>query len=222
MTLEELVEMFREEADDITQPYLFSAPRITQLLNDAEREACIRGRLIHESVDPAVCEIAVSAGASVYPLHAALYEIDHIAFRATGDTRRCRLLLKSTEWLDDNVCGWRDAEGPPEYAVQTDKNVRLVPSPTAAGTLLLEGYRLPMAIMASNNDTPEINATHHAYLVHWALHKAFSKPDVDFYDPELATRSEAEFTRYFGPRPDADLRRTTREDEPHHVRSFWV
>lgn len=37
-----------------------------------------------------------------------------------------------------------------------------------------------------------------------------------------AATAEAAFTRYFGPRPDADLRRSTRHDEVQTNKAFWV
>lgn len=222
MNLEVLVKRFREDADDNIEAYLFDTPWIVERLNDAENEACIRARLIHESSNVDVCQIAVVAGTAVYPLHASLYEIDHLAFRESGSIDRCTLKIHSTEWLDDNVSGWRDLEGNPEYAVQTDSRLRLVPKPNAAGTLLLEGYRTPLTAMEADEDEPEINKLHHRHLVQWALFCAFNNPDVDFYDPNRAAIAEKEFEQYFGKRPDSDLRRSVREDEPQHVVAFMV
>lgn len=59
--------------------------------------------------------------------------------------------------------------------------------------------------------------THHPHLVEWALHKAFSVPDAEFFDPNRAQIAEAKFIDYFGERPDSDLRRITREDVPQHM-----
>lgn len=78
----------------------------------------------------------------------------------------------------------------------------------------MEVYRLPIKLLVNDSDKPEIHEAHHAYLVHWALHRAFSKPDSDGFDPQRADTSERAFTDYFGPRPDSDLRRSTRHDEP--------
>jgi hypothetical protein len=222
MTLTDLIERFRQDADDDIQPFLFSTPWVTERLNEAVDEACIRSRLIHESENQNVCLIPVLANQAVYALNAALYEIDHIAFRRSSDARRCKITIQSTGWLDANVSGWRDLEDEPQFAIQTDKRLRLVPKPNIAGELLLEGYRLPLEVLDGDDDVPEINAAHHRYLVHWALYCAFSNPDVDFYDAKRAATAETEFTRYFGPRPDVDLRRSTREDVPQHVVAFFV
>jgi hypothetical protein len=71
--------------------------------------------------------------------------------------------------------------------------------------------------MALDGDEPCILAVHHIHLVQWALYRAFSKPDAEIFDPNRAAQAEAEFSRYFGARPDSDLRSDTREDEPQHI-----
>lgn len=216
MTLSELIIRFRTEANDKAAPYFWTDDEVTAWLNDAVAEAAIRGRLIHESADPDICRISVVEGESRYDLHPSLYELTHIALDGKP------LSLVSAEALDNSVRGWRAEQGDPCYAVQEDKGLRLVPTPTSDGTLALEGYRLPTEAMEEEGDEPEIHGAHHRYLVLWALHKAFSIPDTEVFDPARAGNAEAEFTRHFGIRPDSDLRRITREDVPHAVEAFWV
>lgn len=217
MTLAELIAEFRVATRDLEEPYLFDDEWIAQWLADAEIEACIRARLLHEVDNADVCEIAVSAGAAVYPLHPALYEITHIAFRPDGASRRDPVKLVSTEWLDDNLRDWRDLEGPATFAVQDDTRIRLVPRPSQPGTLLLEGYRLPLAPLTTE---PEIHRAHHRHLVQYALSEAYRQPDTDTIDLDRSALAEREFERYFGRRPDADLRRITRHDVEHHNKAW--
>lgn len=223
MTLADLIRDFRRFADDTVGPdYLFGQQDVIRWLIEAEQEACIRGRLLHESSDPAVCEIDVSAGEAVYPLASVLYELTHLGFVRAGQAERCHVQLVSTEWLDGRRPGWRDRTGAPGFAIQGDTSLRLVPMPDGEGTLKLEGYRLPLRGLTDQPaSTPEIMAAHHRFLVHWALHKAFSIPDAETEDPGRAEVEEATFTRYFGLRPNSDLRRITREDVPHHVEAYW-
>jgi hypothetical protein len=221
MTLKELIERYRIEANDLVEPYFFADSSITSWLNDAETEAAIRGRLLHESASASICSIGVSPGTATYKLHPALYEIDHIAFVRDGAPRREPIRLVSTEELDRVLPRWRDEVGDPEYAIQTDKQIRLVPTPLNAGTIKLEGYRLPMSLMEVGDDEPEINSAHHRHLVQWALHIGFSVPDTETFDSSRSGMAEIEFNRYFGQRPDSDLRRITREDVQHHVTAFW-
>ena len=80
---------------------------------------------------------------------------------------------------------------------------------------------MPLKALENDTDKPELNESHHRHLVHWALHRAFSKPDADGFDPTRAATAEAAFTRYFGQRPDSDLRRATRSDVPQTNKVFW-
>lgn len=223
MKLSDLIKRFRTDANDKAEPHFWTSEEVTAWFNDAENEAALRGRLIHECQDAGVCEIVVTAGQSVYPLHHALYEITHLRFDIPGETCRLPLKLRSPEALDDTLRDWRTAEpGIPQYAVQDDLTLRLVPTPDRAGALVLEGYRLPLTPMVVEaEDEPEIHHAHHVHLVQWVLHRAFSVPDSEAFDAARAAKAEAEFTRYFGIRPDSDLRRITREDAPHHVEAAW-
>ncbi|HEY6612763.1 MAG TPA: hypothetical protein VIZ86_16740 [Pseudomonas sp.] len=217
MTWDELEQEFRIASFDAVEDYLWSSASVLRWLKEAEAEACIRGRLLHEHADSMICELGVGIGESHHLLHPSLYEIDHIAFRLDGDTRRYPIRLVSQEWLDGNVRDWRDMTGRPEYAIQGDTAIRLIPSPDATGLVLLEGYRLP----SGTGVRPEINAAHHRHLIHWALHRAYSVPDDERLDLSRAQAAERAFSGYFGERPDSDLRRMTREDVEHHNKP-WV
>lgn len=217
MTRDDLIKQFRTLAQDTVAPYLFSNEQIGGWLIEAESEAAIRGRMLHESANADVCEISMTVGVTVYPLHPALYEVTHFSLRLDGETRREPIKLVSPEYLDESVPDWRDHTGRPRFAIQTETSVRLVPTPDKAGTLLLEGYRLPLTGLGNTGTSkPEIHLAHHTYLIHWALHKAYSIPDAETFDPNRSVLAERVFTDYFGPRPDSDLRRTTRHDVQHH------
>lgn len=214
MTLSELLRRFRIEANDKAEPYFNEDEDVTAWLNEAVEEACIRGRLVHEMNDPDVCCIAVSQGNSQYSLHEALYEISFLAFDAGRGQCIRPVAIASPEYLDRCFrADWRIQKGWPMYAIQNDRSIQLVPAPDEDGTLILNGYRLPLMAMQNSDDAPvDLFKGHHVHLVQWALHKAFSIPDAEFFDPNRAELAERKFTDYFGERPDSDLRRMTRED----------
>ena len=222
MNLEQLTAQFRVDADDLTEPHFWGAEWIATWLTEAQAEAAIRKRLLYEASNPAVCQIAVAANTATHDLHKSLFELVHLRFQATGATTSSVLTIKAREELDRIRQGWRDETGTPRHAIQDDTRITLVPRPELAGTLHLEGYRVPLKALENDTDKPELNEAHHRHLVHWALHRAFSKPDSETIDPQRAAAAEAEFTRYFGPRPDADLRRSTRHDEVQTNKAFWV
>ena len=222
MNLEQLTAQFRVDADDLTEPHFWDAEWIATWLTEAQAEATIRKRLLYEASNPAVCQIAVLADTATHDLHKSLFELVHLRFQATGATTSSVLTIKAREELDRIRPGWRDETGTPRHAIQDDTRITLVPRPELAGTLHIEGYRVPLKALENDTDKPEIHEAHHRHLVHWALHRAFTKPDSETIDPTRAATAEAAFTRYFGPSPDADLRRSTRHDEVQTNKAFWV
>lgn len=223
MNLEQLIQQFRIDADDLQAPPFWESEWVAAWLTEAQAEAAIRGRLLFEAADPAICEIAVTAGVATYPLHNSLYELEHLRFKATGSTTSDRVHLKTREELDHIRPDWRDrTDSRPRFAIQDDTRITLVDRPSVDGTLFVEGYRVPLKPLVNDSDKPEINEAHHRYLVHWALHRAFSKPDADAHDPARAAVEETKFTAYFGSRPDSDLRRSTRHDEVQTIKAFMV
>lgn len=215
MTLQDLIARFRILAADKAEPHLWSDQEVTMWLNDAQKQACIRGRLLREDDDRSVCAIPLRDGKNTYRLHPKVYEIINARFTRDGGTARYAKLV-SREWLDNERPNWRDDNYPPELVIQDDTTIRIVGSAVVGEVLQLECYRLPMDDMEQLSDEPEIHEAHHEHLVHWVLHKAFSVVDADGFDAQRSALAEAEFTRYFGLMPDADMRRKTREDVIHH------
>ncbi len=216
MNLEELTRRFRTLADDKVLPHLFDSEDIADWLTDAEAQAAVRGRLLLEEANPAVCQVAVLPGVPSYKLHAKLYELVAVRFQSNGATRATPLKLVSREWLDENVRDWREEGQASSYAVQSETGLRIAPVPSEAGVLLIEGYRLPLKALVNDNVKPEIHEASHEQLIHWALHRAFSVVDSETLDLGRAQRSEDAFTRHFGLPVDADMRRSTRTDEVQH------
>lgn len=217
-TVDQLIARFRATTCDVTVPYLFADADVILWLDEAQEQACIRGRLLRVADEPAMCQIQLEPGRAVYPLHSALYELINLAYRADG-SRRLELRLVSPEWLDDRVRDWRDLSGTPQYVIQNDTSLRLAPTPDESGMLLIEGYRLAETL-SDAQQIPEINRAHHVALIDWALYRAYSRPDSDTLDLERAALHERAFTAYFGANPGSDLRRTTREDLDHHNKAY--
>lgn len=236
MNLVELIRRFRVLAhDSVTavgsdgDDLLWSDQDITDWFNDAEIEACVRGRLLREDALPAMCQINLVPGQHTYPLHPKLYEIINLRLRSATDTRSRPIFLKSREWLDENRPDWRDDTNPPRFAVQNETSLRIVGGITAGDVLLLEAYRLPLQDLALPDpqnpsapvhDTPEIHEASHKHLIDWVLHKAFSIPDTEAFDKERSADAEEAFTAHFGLPVTSDFRRSTRSDVEHHTKVY--
>lgn len=222
MDLTALIAQFRLDSDDAVAPYLASDESVTSWLNEAEHEACIRARLIHDVSTVAVCSIAVTAPTSVYATHASIIEITRAAFTPTGGSDEYELYLTDRVEQDRTHPGWRTYVDVPLQAIQTDTTLQLGCIPSTNGTIALEAYRLPLVnIEDSTTESPSINAIHHRHLVQWAVHKHFARPDADIHDPTRSDRALMEFTRVFGLRPDADYRRASQANRPQANKSIW-
>ena len=221
MTLGELIRRFRARAKDAVEPFLFSNEDVTDWLNDAQDQACVRGRLLRDDSTPEVCQIVLTPSQPVYPLHRRLYEIISLRVKdADGKARPMRLV--SREWLDAERCDWRDETRETCFAIQDENSIRIVGAIKAGEVLHIECYRLPLDSMVNGTDEPEIHEAHHDHLIQWALHEAFSIPDAEMFDAQRAEKAEREFGSYFGLMPDADMRRITRHDVTHHNATFLL
>lgn len=216
MKLKDLILLFRHEAKDEKNPYLWSDTAVIAWLNEAQEQACVRGRLLLEDSDVEVCRIELAAGTQSYRLHPSLYEISCIRLLKAAGGQGRELSIKSREWLQAEVNDWRSYADEARWVIQDETKLRVVGAFDTGDELRLEGYRLPLVRMANpDNDEPEIHQASHSQLVNWALHRAFGQPDADRFDPQRAAKAEAEFTAYFGPLPDSGLRRETRKDTQH-------
>lgn len=212
MNLGELRDKFRADTGDTTVPYFWSDDTVARYLNEAETEAAIRAKLIHDSED-----LDVVAGESAIELPESLFDIQYAELRAsdgntyviTGATRRD---------LDTAKPGWRTTTARPEYYVHDDKRLILSALPDANYTLYIEFYRTPTEPMEEDEDEPEIHSIHHDGLLDWAFKLAYSVPDADTFNPGKAKDAEEAFERMFGRRPDADIRRRQNANRPHRNR----
>ena len=217
MRREALRRRVRLLAQDTTLPYLWQDEDIDDWLNEAQQEAAIRARLLRATPasHPALCEFSLTAGETAIALPEQLYEISYQEWVIGAERRPLKLV--SREWMDTTLPGWRAMPAAePDYLVQDRQALEVVPPPIAAGAVLIEGYRLPEPMVADDEE-PGIPLAHHIHLVQWALHVGYSLPDAETFNPGKSQAAEAEFARYFGARPDADLRSDTRNDETHRI-----
>ena len=222
MTLEELIAQFRSDTFDLAAPYLTTDEQITLFLNEAEQEACIRARLIHDDSTSAVCSIAVTARTASYPLHASVIEVTRATFTPTGSSATFVLYLTDRVEMERCCSDWRTREGEPRQAIIDDTKIRLGHLPSTSGTINLECYRLPLEnIEDATSESPEIARIHHRHLIQWALHRCYSRPDAEVFDAGKSATALAEFTRVFGLRPDADYRRFTQANRPNCNKAVW-
>lgn len=220
-TLDQLVDITRERLDDTgtTRPR-WPSTSIARALNEAQREAALRGRLLRDDVSNRLL-ITIEEGKMQYLLHPSIFELISVRNTTTNKLLRETSVFK-LESRDDQ---WRNRTSASvcQYYVDVLPNERLrlnlvdIPAATEAPVLLrLEVYRLPWDEMELEaEDEPEIAPRHHEGLVEWACYRCFMKRDPDTYDPVKAADHLAIFTDQFGQRPDANVHRKQREKPSH-------
>lgn len=216
MTLADLIASFREDANDLIEPYFWPDQVLTRFLAEAQDEAAYRALLIQDAATPTVCEVAVPSGTRQVTIHQSIFEIVHAQWEGSS-SEPVHLPVLNVHTLNATDPDWRGRTGVPIGLVHNDTNLRLVTVPDVSGVIRLEVHRLPLKALCCEFDKPEIAAKHHRMLVHWALHRAFSKPDAEVFDAARASSAEAAFTAYFGRRPDANERRWHMADGVVHV-----
>lgn len=220
MTQEELIARVRSDSDDLVVPYLSPDELIIQWLAEAEQEAAIRSRLIYDSTTADVCSIAVTAGQPTYALHPAIIDVARAAFTPSGSSTEIDLYLTDHVEQDRLHAGWRTQVDVPRQAIQMDTTLRLGCVPSTDGVIALECYRLPVSL-DDDSWQPEISAIHHRHLAQWALHRCYSRPDAEIFNPKKADAALAEFTRVFGLRPEAGMRRDSQANRPIFNKAIW-
>lgn len=202
MNITELTNDFRDYTDDNTEPYLWSDTRVHELLGEAESEAAFRGRLIFDKTTATICQIAVTVGKSVYPLHKSINEITYATITdASGNIT----VLRSVDRVGMDVLNpyWRTDANTPSAFIQDDTGIELNAPIAEEFTLNLEVYRGPLRPFTNR---PEIADVHHRHLVKWALHRAYLKNDSDAHASALSDQYLQEFEDYFGVRPKSHKR----------------
>lgn len=216
MTITELIAKFRAETGDTVEPYLWDDEVVTSAFNEAVDEAAIRADLIFDTTTASVCEIALAEGGKAYSLDPSVLRVFSAYTLESGVVNHLTNIDRFE--LDRIDSQWRAAEsGIPSHVIVDNTSIQIHPPPDADRTLYLEVFRLPLDTekMTEYNGSPVIALAHHRQLYHWALNVAYGKRDVSMFDPDRAKKHEAEFTDYFGPRPDADLKRKQMTNRPH-------
>lgn len=226
MNLQALISTFRQLAGDRAFPPLFSDEQVTEWLNDAEREAAERGKLLHERTRTDIVRVPLLVGQREYELSPLFIDTDGDTMyvqRAT-DTERTRAVHRQSqadiEWTiaeRANLTGWPD--GFFIYSDSLPRRLVLDRKPAEAGGYFwLSGYRYPLESMEDSTDEPEIHPRHHPHLIDWALFRAYSTRDLEGAAEARADKHKADFAGHFGQKTDANVQRKRLRHRGGHVR----
>jgi hypothetical protein len=203
MTFGEIEELTRYEICDETginpEDFRVKPAQMLAYANEAELEACIRARLLRDSSTPAICQIAVSSGISVYDYDPRIILI--LRGRMTGAIEPFARV--SHTMMDRRLPGWQERCGEPQAFVtgmDTGK-IRFDRIPSAAGTLNLSVSRGPLTPMKATKDSPEIHSRLHPALIFWIKHKVYNNQDSELFDKNRSDIHLAAFEQKFGKSP---------------------
>ena len=203
MTFAEIEELTRYEICDETgmspEDFRVKPSQMLAYANEAEMEACLRSRLLRDSSTAAICQVAITAGVSVYDYDPRIILI--LRARIIGAT--APLVRISHTVMDEQLPGWQDMTGEVKALVtgmDTGK-IRFDRIPADAGVLNLTVARGPLNPMKASKDSPEIHSRLHQYLILWIKHRIFNNQNSELFDRNRSDIHLAEFERIFGKRP---------------------
>lgn len=216
MTWAEIIDIFRERAEDTERPYLWSDDTLMRYGGEAERQACIRAHLLRDSSTTSICEIAVAASATSVTISPLVLEV----LKATIDGKAQPLVVTTADQMDEDDEQWesRGDADPTHLVIErigAGLKGRLYPTPVAAVTLRLRVIRLPLKTAYTDGDeTPEVPVQCHEQLVDWMLYLGYLKTDAETFDKNAAADAAARFTASFGALPDVNVRRKQADKRP--------
>ena len=192
MKLKAIRQEARFRLDDEVRPYFWKDEWLDAAINEAEREACIRARLIEDNSSNVTSNDIVTTEKR--------YELSPLIIDV--------LAIEMASRPGCNIAGW----------TLTESELVLDNYPSSSDTLLLTVVRLPLSDMCDDNAQPEIRDHHHEKLIDWVEYRAYMVQDADSFNPVKAQEYEAAFERSFGRRPDAGVQRKQRKKTGRVVR----
>ena len=194
MTPAELLDQFRIEVADIATPYLWSDDEFFRYADDAQKQFTRLTDGLPESTSPAITEIAVLAGLDTYALSPLVLKIR--SARTLSDGRPLEVL--NEEDMPPRGMYFDGKTGIVKALITgMDANsVHVWPMPSAAMTVKLSVFRMPLLDIDENSQAFEIDPQHHLHLLLWVGHRAYSKPDAETFDKTKAADLKTAFEAY--------------------------
>lgn len=204
MDIQSLIKRFRKQIEDIEQPYLVDDDEALDFVIDAQDTFVRRMGGFSDYSTAALTDVALVADTptsviSPYILRIRsaklLTALRAIAVINEADISRFSISdygFQSQEYMNDDDTGEVVAA---ILGVEENK-VRWWRVPDTADTMRMHIYRLPYPRISVQEDDLEIEEQHHFHLIKWMKHLAYSKPDAEIYDKNLAALNKTLFEEY--------------------------
>jgi hypothetical protein len=195
MKVGQIIDAFRQRANDTVKPYLWGDPELIGYVAEAEEQACRRAHLLVDSTST-LCQIAVTSGAAQYD-----YDERIVAFRRAKLSNQSYLLSRrKTLEMDRTNADWETETGIPDHYINDYQAgaLRFDRIPDEDDTLNLGVVRVPLEDVNDREDTPEIPARYHRGLIHWLMFRGYLKQDSQTRDEKKSLEGLAMFEAEFG------------------------
>lgn len=200
MTLDDLITLARIRLRDKITPYLWEDDELIEFANSAVDEACIRARLLQDTIT-----IPVTAGSDIASPAYTILRCKHGFYNdGTETTPITQISDTDYNWLVKNSPVVHQKPFHFKCAANSS-DLTLFPVPSKDGTITIDVRRMPLVSerMVGGSDVPPIPEQFQRDLVWWMVHEAYSVHDADLHDDAAAAKAEAKFEAKFGRRPTA-------------------
>lgn len=194
--------------------YLWTDATLTRYINEAQRRFARKGLVIRDSKTADCCEVTLVADQTEYTLHPSVLAV--VSAKLDGEANDLARGGHSafgtyhqpdTYYFDPGQLSSLPPGKPLAFGtdetISADDNgslgavtLRVYPTPTAAYAgqkLKLRVVRLPLEVLKSSNQVPEIPEDHHLEMLDWAAYLALRIVDHDAGDPARANEFRASF-----------------------------
>ena len=195
MNTAELITAIRVRFDDVATPTLVSTATILEQASLTQTEFARATLVLYDVISD-----TITAGEPWLDLPSNLFVVKAVIFNGSQLRPISASELDFGYYSFNNVenatrfGGWRTATGTPKFVI-TDMHhdkVRLVPYPTANGTVSIEGYVAPSALVEGTVTPPvtavdpQIPEVYHELLIAGTLLRLYSLFDVDIFNSSKA------------------------------------
>lgn len=192
----QLIQAFRNVADDVAPPYLWSNTEVLQYLNIAQREAAIRSRYFRKRV-----KLTTQADVSEYDM-TSLVSTDDQPSGLDGliiDIEKVKIGFSSLTPIGAAECFDASSTGKPEYyCLDYTGKIVFQRTPNAEYTVTMDAIHLPVDLILDDTTECKFPKNEQYYLIYWALKLAYEKDDSDTVDFKKAAYYTGLFEQEFG------------------------
>lgn len=180
----DLIKAFREDEKDAVAPYLWSDDKLVRAVNGALAAFCEQTKIVYDEI-----KADFAAGERDLPLSESVLDI----VEASIVTPRDRDLKVVAPGVIPRSRLPRS--GYPQYLIAdvVRGQMRIVPVPAEAGTLVLSVVRKPLREVNKGSTIPDVPLDYRPHLLHYMRYIAYMDKDGELYDPDKALAARAIF-----------------------------